>query len=349
MILDSSPLGEGASTHDFSGVDMLALSPEMVEFLEENVKYTYNDTERIRRLLSAMMRSGQFELIYDDSTRTAQETFRAGRGNCLSFTNLFVGMSRHLGLKAYYQEVDIPPDWSATGQAYLISQHVNVYIELKQGSSRVVDFNFYELDDKYKSNVISDQRARAHYFNNIGAEKMLEGESSLAYANFRESLREDHGFSPAWINMGILHRREGFPNYAEAAYFEALESSPNNLMALSNLANLYEELEMPELARKYEQQVISHRMKNPYFRYDKANEAFLEGDYETAIENLKYAIRKYDDEDQFYYLLSLSYLMSGDRRNAERWMEKAETVAEETENQQKYRHKLELLRGLDDG
>ena len=35
----------------------------------------------------------------------------AGRGNCLSFSSMFVAMAREADLTAYFQEVYIPPNW----------------------------------------------------------------------------------------------------------------------------------------------------------------------------------------------------------------------------------------------
>ena len=171
----------------------------------------------------------------------------------------------------------------------------------------------------------------------------MNGETGLAYANFRQALAEDDRFSLAWINLGTLHRREKYPNYAEAAYKKALDIYQFNLIAMSNLANLYDEEGKVELAERYLGQVKLHRMSNPYYRYQLANTAFVDGDYATAIENLNYAIGKIEDEDRFYYLLSLSYLMSGEKEKAKRWMEKAEQVAQKNERRQKYSHKLDLL------
>jgi tetratricopeptide (TPR) repeat protein len=306
-----------------------------------------NRYARMKRLVYAIIGDGNFELIYDDKTRTAQETFREARGNCLSFTNLFIAMARYLEIHAEYQEVDIPPDWSLIGESFLLSQHVNVLVDLGVGLQRVVDFNMYDFHVTYDRRTISDDRARAHYFSNIGVDHMLKGDTTLAYANFRQALLEDSTFSPAWINMGVLHRREKYPNYAEAAYKQALEIYQFNLVAMSNLANLYEEEGKTELAEQYLARVQSHRMKNPYYRYQIANVAFIDGDYETAIKNLKYAIGKREDEDRFYFLLSLSYLMSGEKEEAQRWMKKAENVAQQSESQKKYSHKLDLLMGQD--
>jgi len=349
MVIETSPLATGAEYLDLSNLDMLQMTPEMITFVDSYMDGAQNRYARMKRLVYAIIGDGNFELIYDDKTRTAQETFLAARGNCLSFTNLFIAMARHVDIHAEYQEVEIPPEWSIVGESFLFSQHVNVLVDLGVGLQRVVDFNMYDFQVTYDRRVISDARARAHYFNNIGVEHMLKGETTLAYANFRQALFEDDRFSPAWINMGVLHRREKYPNYAEAAYKQALDIYQFNLIAMSNLANLYDDEGKTELAEQYLARVQSHRMKNPYYRFQIANAAFIDGDYETAIKNLKYAIEKREDEDRFYFLLSLSYLMSGDKDEAQHWMKKAEEVAQLSENQQKYSHKLDLLMSQDPG
>jgi len=383
MVVNSSPLAQDGPDEDISQVDMLELSPEMIAFLDEYVDREESQNERLGQLVYAVIGEGRFQLAYDDSTSTAQDTFRNRRGNCLSFTNMFIAMARDVDLNVSYQEVEIPPDWSMVGQSYLISQHVNVRVDVREevivtGSrlqdnpnlasstpvqsvsgeesvargnalSRVVDFNTYTFNANNEGRVISDQRARAHYFNNVGAEHMLADETGLAYANFQQSLREDRSFSSTWVNLGILHRREGYPDYAEAAYLEALEYDQDNMMAMSNLASLYEQEGETERAEEYLDKVQSHRMSNPYYRYLIANSAFIDGDYKTAIQNLKYAIRKRKDEDRFYFLMSLSYLLSGEKEEAQRWMKKAEEVAQESAAQQKYHHKLNLLMSQDSG
>jgi Flp pilus assembly protein TadD len=84
-------------------------------------------------------------------------------------------------------------------------------------------------------------------------------------------------------------------------------------------------------------------MENPYYRYLLANEAFINGDYRTAIGHLEYAIDKRENEDKFLALMSLSYLMSGDQETARAWMEKAEAAADKDSDKQRYHDKFELL------
>lgn len=347
MVLSGSPLAGDGPAPNVEQTDILALSPDMSAFIDQYVDRDSNQNEKLAQLIYAVIGEDRFLLSYDDSTRTASSTFRDRRGNCISFTNMFVAMARDVGLKVSYQEVDIPPDWSMTGETYLLSQHVNALVDMKSALSRVVDFNTLEYNVENESREITDARARAHFYNNLGVEHMLADDTQLAFANFRQSLVEDLTFSPAWVNLGILHRREGYPAYAEAAYLEALDHDRLNLMAMSNLSNLYEEEGNPEQAEYYADKVKAHRLNNPYYRYQVANTAFSEGNYKEAIENLKRAIHKRKDDDRLYFLLSLSYLMNGDREEARRWMEKAEEVSKESENQKKYHHKLDLITGRD--
>lgn len=343
MLLDASPLTAGVELEDLSQVDILELSPGMIEFLDRWVDPNRSDYAKLRRLLYAVMRDGTFDLIYDDVTRTAQETFRDQRGNCLSFTNMFVAMSRHLDLDSKFQEVIVPPDWSASGQTFIFNLHVNVQVDLDTHPDQMVDFNMYDFRIKYDRRIISDSRARAQYFNNMGVEHMLKGDTPLALAHFRESIRADDSFSPAWVNLGILNNRQGYPKYAEAAYLQALYVGDSNRITLSNLAALYEQEGRPELSEQYRSKVESHRMRNPYYRYQLARTAFNIGDYETAIHHLKIALRKNKNDDTFYFLMSLSYLNNGQKEAAERWMKKAEKVAELDADKKKYHRKLEML------
>ncbi len=353
MLLETSPVAVRAAKSGFEEKDILELSPELTGFLDESIRKSMSESARVRELVSALTASDRFELIYDDQTRTAAEAFRDGQGNCLSFTNMFVAMARYVGLQASYQEVEIPPDWSSAGHALLISQHINAFVDLTQYTDRVVDFNtevvtflVHDLEPSYKREVVSDARARAHYYNNVGVEKLLlEGDSDAAFLNVRQSILEDETFSPAWISLGIVYRREEQLAYAEAAYLKALEFDPGNLVAMSNLASLYELQGRAELAESYRVSVQSHRMKNPYYRYELAKEAFLVGDYPTSIDHLKFSIQKRPYESGFYSLQAMSYLMNGDRDKALQNMQKAEELAAGESERRLYRRKIDMLTG----
>ena len=88
---------------------------------------------------------------------------------------------------------------------------------------------------------------------------------------------------------------------------------------------------------------MNHRRDNPYYRYQRARDAYEAEDYGTAISHLKYAIRKKKDEDQFYFLLGMCYLQKGNQRAARRWLARAEEVAATDALKHRYSSKLEML------
>lgn len=323
---------------------VLSLSSEMRRFLETNVDRRAGSTFKLHQLVYAIINKATFGLEYDDTTRTASETFRVRRGNCLSFSNLFVAMAREVGLNVHYQEVDIPPDWRFKHDAYVLNRHVNIFVDLGGNGKQVVDFNVGDFRVSYDMRRISDRRALAHFYNNKGVESLQRGDTAAAFSNFRRAIMDnDRRFSPAWTSLGTLYLRQKLPTYAEAAYLQALVVDRLDLVAMSNLVALYTRQGDPQRASLYHNKVVSHRKQNPYYRFHLAREAFFAQDYDAAIGHLKYAVRKRPNEDQFSFLLGLTYLQKGDQRAAKRWMTRAEEVAASDALKRNYSSKMDLL------
>jgi Flp pilus assembly protein TadD len=344
-LLEGAPLGGVQdSPAPVEEEEVLAVSPEMQEFLSANVHRKALDQVKLQELIDAIINAKTFGLEFEGATHTASETFRLRRGNCLSFCNMFVAMARSVGLNASYQEVDIPPDWTLDNEVFILNRHVNVLIEMGQLDDRVVDFNIDDFRSSYDTRLIPDTRARAHYFNNIGVEHMQRGETAEALANFRRAIADnDRQFSPAWTNLGTLYLREGYPAYAEAAYRQALKVDKNDSVAMSNLARLYEREGDTERAALFRKKVSRHRNQNPYYRYNLAREAYAAQNYNAAISHLRYAIGKKNNEDQFYFLLGMCYLQKGNAPTARRWLARAEQVAATDALKRRYSSKLEML------
>jgi Flp pilus assembly protein TadD len=342
-LLHGAPLGVARKSPPLvAEKDVLAVSPEMQAFLDAHVT-TAGGAARLRQLGFAIIEDHTFELEYDETTRTAAETFRTRRGNCLSFSNMFVALARRLGLDVRYQEVDVPPDWSFRNNAFVLNRHINVLVDLGREGERVVDFNMTDFRASYDRRTISDARARAHFYNNIAVEHMQAGDTAAALAYFRKAIENDPLFSPAWTNLGILHRRQGRLAYAEAAYLQALRVDKGDLLAMSNLASLYERQGDEAGAARYRDRVRDHRQRNPYYRFQLAQQAFRALDYDAAIGHLKYAVSQKKNEDQFCFLLGLSYMKKGDEKAARRWMSRAEQLAATDAVRSRYSSKIDRL------
>jgi Flp pilus assembly protein TadD len=343
-LLAGAPLGIAPDPAAIVDEDeVIAVSPEMREFLDDHVARTTGRILRLRQLASAIITEGTFGLQYDETTRTAAETFHARRGNCLSFSNMFVAMARQEGLKASFQEVETPPDWSFRDDAFVLNRHVNVLLDLGREGEHVVDFNMDDFRTSYDRRTISDARALAHYYNNVAVERMRTDDIASALTYFRRALDNDPSFSPAWTNLGTLYHRQGHGRYAEAAYLQALRADGRDLVAMSNLAGLYEERGDARRADRYRSRVQDHREHNPYYRFQLARAAFEARDYDGAIAHLKYAIRRNKNEDQFYFLLGMSYMKKGDENAARRWLSRAEEVAATDALKRRYADKIDIL------
>lgn len=329
-LLAGAPLGIAAMPPKVAAepANVLALTPQMKAFVDAQVDRKSADNLKLNQLVSAIMGKKTFGVTYDESTRTAADTFLTRRGNCLSFSNMFVAMARYVGLDAEFQEVEIPPDWTLDKETFVLNRHVDVYVDMGQLGSSVVDFNIEDFKTTYEMRIISDARALAHFYNNLGVERMQAGDKGAALWCLRTAIAEDEGrFSPAWTSLGTLYLRNGHPARAEAAYRQALEVNSSDLVAMSDLARLYGRIGDLDRAARYRKLVEHHRWRNPYYRYELARRAYADEHYDEAIGHLKYAARQRPKEDRFPHLLALCYLGKGDVAAARRWLARAEEVA----------------------
>jgi Flp pilus assembly protein TadD len=324
--------------------DVLGLDEEMRQFLAMHVDPRASANRRLSQLVGALMVSGRFNSNYEERTYTAAEAFHRRAGNCLSFTNMFVALARAAGLNVRFQEVDIPPDWTRSGQSLVLNRHIDALIVTGDGRERVVDFNNDDFRTTYDHRPVTDERGFAHFHSNRGVEQMQAGNMAAALAHFRRAVESDPGHAPAWVNLGTLYLRSGQAQQAASAWQQALRVEPGESVALSNLERLYRHEGRVELADVLRDRIRRHRLQNPYYRYFLARQAFHAGDYDGAIGHLRFAIARKKNEDRFYALLGLSYLGRGDDRTAHHWMARAGEVAGDEELQRRYHSKLELLR-----
>jgi Flp pilus assembly protein TadD len=307
--------------------EVLRVSPEMQAFLDRHVARGASRASRLRQLGRAILDEESLGLRYDESTRTASAAFRARRGNCLSFSTMFVALARRAGLPAHFQEVDTPPDWTLRGEVLVLNRHVNVLVDLGRAGQQVVDFSPDGVRGRYDRRRVSDRRALAHYDNNMAVERLQAGDEAAAFRYLRRAVGRDASFAPAWTNLGILHFRQGRAALAEAAYLRALRADGRQLVAMSNLATLYERTGATDTAAAYRRRVTRHRDGNPYYRYQLAREAVTAGDYDTAIRHLRYAVARRPREERFHALLGESYLGKGDEKAARAWFARAERIS----------------------
>lgn len=349
LLSGNALFGERVLADEQPLLDLREMDDAMRAFVNDAVPSHGTTSSRLERLLQHMNSTGLLDIDYDAAhTGTARDTFHARTGNCLAFTNLFVALAREAGLRVSYQQVEVPPSWSADGNMLMLHQHVNVRIDvpdtsISRHSARVVDFNTPMFRGNYPQTPVADEVIDALYYNNLAVEAMKDGEHRLAFARFLRAIEIEPDVSSAWSNLSVLYRRHGLDNYAEASLHRALRADRRDRVAMSNLARIYDARGEAELAEAYRERLRNHQRRNPYYHYFLAETALQEGDTDTALAAVNRAIRMRDIEHKFYFLRAQILDSVGDREAARFSLMRAEEHAAVAAVRAQYRRKLETL------
>jgi len=310
-------------------VNLHAVSAAMEEFLDLYVPLSMSRDSQASNLVSSVTLRNVFPFKYDPSlTQSSEQTFATHTGNCLAFSSMLVAMARHRGLSAWYQEVEIPPQWSSVNNTLLVSKHINVVVEGKTGQW-VVDVSGERAAVTSKVKRISDAEALAQYYNNLGADALLTGQLATAYSYITKALQTQPRLAWLWSNLAVVYTHNGQRDDAAATYLAALELNPNNAVAANNLYLIYESEGKHEAAQKLLYQVERHRRNNPYYLYHLSELAYNEGRYQESREMLQQAIEINWNEYRFHYEMARLLATEGNLVEAQASLDRALELAPE--------------------
>ncbi len=331
------------STAEIPDVDLLTLDPKMAKFLVKHVGPRSSREARLNGLLDAIFSKRGLDIKYGNThTKTAAETFKDRSGNCLSFTLMFVTMARHLGLNAYFMEVDDVLSWDQRGEIVVSNQHMFAEVEMDNVDVQI-DF-LPGVEKRYFAvRRISDERALAHYYNNLGAELLTDGKPEASMPYFRKALETDPELSEALVNQGFALRRLRDFEGSEGSYLRALEIRPGDPSASANLASLYLGHGRRGDAEPLLRRVESYQQRNPFHHYRQGVQKATNGDYVAAIKHLREAIRRDPDSPTFHSTLADYYVESGDTGKALESLQRAIRLAEDEEMKAGLVRRHELL------
>ncbi|NNL04210.1 MAG: tetratricopeptide repeat protein [Xanthomonadales bacterium] len=319
----------GHPPYTIDDVDPLELSDEMKQFVDTHLGGLGGDDNRSWRLAWAMLDRNVFDFQYDPHiTLTASDAFRARRGNCLTFSNMVIAMAREAGMRAWYREVEIEPEWNSLDETLLVSMHVNAATS-DRNREYIVDVSGRTPRPDERHRRISDEEAKAQYYNNLGAQSLVVNDLSKAYAYLRKAEQTRPGLAFVWSNLGVVYRRNGQTDDAVLAYETALALDGRHSVALNNLYTIYDEDGDFEKAEAIQAKVEKNRRRNPYYLHYLAETAFAERDLEEAINYAKRAIRLEDDEYRFHYTLAQLRYQEGETQRAREALDRALRLAPE--------------------
>ncbi len=301
---DVTPISPQRATQASETADILALSPDIIQYFERHVSRSMPIMQRVETI-HRLLRSPAFLGIEyrNDATYTAREVFQQRQANCLAYANLFNAVARHFELKAKYQIIKRAPKWNRMGDVLAMNIHMNSVIRLPKGYQLEIDINRDDSSWQSAPEIITDSEALAQYYNNLAIESYASKDYQQAYRRLAQALSLDPQQALLWSNLGALYRINQQLNEAELAYKIALDIDGDHYTALNNLAILYETTGDYVEQQKIISRVKSARNQNPYYHYSLAKQALEENHLDNALEHIHRALHLKNDEAEFEQLL----------------------------------------------
>ena len=214
---------------------------------QEIVKSAKALTERakVTALVEAMFDPNDFGLVYAEvETVGAEQALKRRSGNCLDLANVFIGLSRAVGVRAEYMDAShqVHDTREVAGGLTLRSGHVTAAVDV--GDERV-GLDFARLGPVQRYRLMDDVEAVAHFHNNRGWDLIDEALVSQGKVDWEAALGEfeaavaiEPGFAAGWNNAGIALARLGRRKEAIESYRQAAECNPKLAAPRANLASL---------------------------------------------------------------------------------------------------------------
>ncbi|GIU22004.1 hypothetical protein L2719_01075 [Shewanella schlegeliana] len=288
----------------------------------------------------------------DNLTRSASDTFEDREGNCLSLVVLTTALAEELGVKVEFQEIDIPPVWDRQGGFYLVNGHINLKL-LPQEKGNIfnistpsiqIDFLPERAMQGYQKRRVSRSTVVSMFYNNIAAEALVEGDYDRAYGLLKLALEQHERFLPALNTLAVLYRYKGLDSQAEALYKYVLNVEPEDMNTLNNYAIMLSAQDRLEEWADVHKVMELARIRNPYYYYGMAQQAYFDREYQDALIWYKRAIAKADYRHEFYFGLSRTYWVTGDERRAKQNLKKALRLTTDEHNKRRYQSKLHAMK-----
>ncbi len=300
------------------------IDDEIRQLARDTTRNALSDTERVEALVGTITSLAGFSISYDWlSNKTAKEVFRQGKGNCLAYTNLFVGMARAVGVDAVYADVMFNERLTREAEIVVKSTHITAAVTLGSGLT-LIDFT-RTPERKYTAfRPIDDLEAIANFYNNQGflygyyTEKgdvefdPLEKELEM----YRLALEVLPTFERARNNLGVALRRRGKIDEAIEQYTLAIKHDPKYVEARSNLATAY--MYQGRTKEALEEYRLAAENAGPDgYVHERLGVTFLRlGRYQEAIKELRKALSKEPDLADAHYHLGECYRSLGDEKKA---------------------------------
>lgn len=335
--------------------EIFYLDKALLDSVKRKTLSISNTENRFEVLLNEIIGKPNDVITYEaNANLTASQAWLAGTANCLSLSIMSYTLAKAAGFKPTLQEVDIPEYWTSRQGNQIANGHINLKVESQSSSNKIVlarryneiDFSPELAQQKFGKKRLTKQQVVALFYVNKGAEFLITGEHTHAYAYFKQALILEPNNVSALSNLGILYRREGLLLDAEMLYKTALKFQPKFLTAQDNLLALYVSTAREKPAMTLRAKLDRIRQHNPYYHQFKGDLALQNYNAELAIKHFKTAIRLDSSNHDFYFGLAKAYYAMGNEKKTKNYLIKAKRLAQYQEEVERYSGKLAIFASI---
>jgi Flp pilus assembly protein TadD len=297
------------------------LNDEVRAAMEKHMRPVPTELRQVNQVLQFIFED--LSLHYSlTPTHDAIATFRTRQGNCLSFVNLFVGVARTKRLNPFYVEVTDYTRWNHRAGMVVSQGHIVAGMWM-DGELKTYDFLPYRPKAYKKFNPIDDVTAASHFYNNLGAEALMDGDLVKARELLTTATRIAPRLDKALNNLGVVLARAGDWDGALAVYRKGLALDPQNPMILTNMARVYQQTGRAKEADQTLAQVDETNNTNPFFFVYQGEVALSKGDEVKALDYMVKALRLDSEVPEVHVGFVKVYMALGDMEKARHYLERA--------------------------
>lgn len=305
----------------------LETSQEMREVAEEVTIPGSDPREQLAQIQSYLFDEARFPFEYDArGTHTARQVFELRKGNCVSFTNLFIALGRTLGIPlrpALIERGEVEKE----GDLVVINTHL---VALYAHDDGITMYDFaQEREEPIKGlSILDDLWLTSIFLNNQGVDALRKGEHGEAVRQLGLAARLTPEFTAALGNLGVAYRQAGDPERALATYRRALEIEPGAPTILNNLASLYRSLGREAEARAA-LQAADLSGASPFMLVTRGDLELTQGNPRKALKLYKRARRSDPQLPAPWLAIARYHLRQDDLSAARKALERAVELAPE--------------------
>jgi tetratricopeptide (TPR) repeat protein len=288
----------------------LALERPLIQEAAQAVGTYGAPEQRLHRLIAFLNDGTRFQYTPNLSL-TASQAYKARRGDCMAYSNMFIALSRALGLPTYFVHVsEVLSHYEHEG-LFFTSSHVAVGYGTGP-SALVVDFTKETTDWKlsiYRS--IDDATAAALYYNNLAVDAMMAGRLDEAEGLFRFLTEQKPEIEEIYNNLGVLLNRRARYKEALAVLQKGMRVFPSYKPFYTNGLVAARGAKRADLEKDFEERGQEISDRSPYFVFARGMRLFQGGEFARAAEELERAASLLPQSPVIYAWLARAYLSAG--------------------------------------